>query len=320
MATEEPISAFPALGGAPASGDLIPMVDVSDTADASTGTNKKMTTANLFTSPTFTGTVNAAALNLSGDFAIATSLFTVAAASGNTVIVGTLAVGAATTVAFASATVTLNATTGNPALTFQRAGVQTALVASGAADEIDFLNHLGASMGNVIAGAWSLPGNLAINTNKFTVAASTGNTLVAGTLGVTGAITGPNVAVTAGLTSSGPTGAGIGYATGAGTTVTQSSSYTNGVTINTLCGEIITAGGTITPQTSASFTVTNSTVAIGDVVLVAIRSGSLSDGTIVAVKTVAAGSFAIRIFNASTSTNETAGFGINFAVLKAVTA
>lgn len=42
-----------ALGGAPATGDLLKVTDISDTTDAATGTDKKMTVANLFTSPTF---------------------------------------------------------------------------------------------------------------------------------------------------------------------------------------------------------------------------------------------------------------------------
>lgn len=43
-----------ALGGAPATTDLLFVTDVSDTTDAATGTDKKMTVANLFTSPSLT--------------------------------------------------------------------------------------------------------------------------------------------------------------------------------------------------------------------------------------------------------------------------
>lgn len=43
-----------ALGGAPATTDLLFVTDVDDTTDAGTGTDKKMTVANLFTSPTLT--------------------------------------------------------------------------------------------------------------------------------------------------------------------------------------------------------------------------------------------------------------------------
>lgn len=48
------ISGLTALGGAPATNDLLVEVDVSDTTQAPTGTTKKMTVANLFTSPTMT--------------------------------------------------------------------------------------------------------------------------------------------------------------------------------------------------------------------------------------------------------------------------
>lgn len=81
-----------ALAAAPDVADVFALVDVSDPTQAPQGSTKKITTAFLFTSPTFTGTVTAAALNLSGDFAIATTKFTVAAASGNTVVAGTLGV------------------------------------------------------------------------------------------------------------------------------------------------------------------------------------------------------------------------------------
>jgi hypothetical protein len=58
----------------------------------------------------------------------------------------------------------------------------------------------GATVGTTLA----VTGNLAINTNKFTVAASSGDTVVAGTLGVTGAstLTGA-VGVTGALTATG---------------------------------------------------------------------------------------------------------------------
>lgn len=43
-----------------------------------------------------------------------------------------------------------------------------------------------ASGNTLIAGTGDITGNLAVNTNKFTVAASTGNTVIAGTAGITG--------------------------------------------------------------------------------------------------------------------------------------
>lgn len=57
------ITALTALGGAPATGDLIPLVDISDTTDSANGTTKKMTKTNLFTSPTIdTPTINSATM------------------------------------------------------------------------------------------------------------------------------------------------------------------------------------------------------------------------------------------------------------------
>lgn len=52
------ISALTALGAAPATGDLLVIVDVSDTTDAATGTTKKFTVTNLFTSPGITTAIN----------------------------------------------------------------------------------------------------------------------------------------------------------------------------------------------------------------------------------------------------------------------
>jgi len=49
---------------------------------------------------------------------------------------------------------------------------------------------LGVTGAATLSSTLALTGDLAINTNKFSVAAASGNTLIAGTLGVTGAITG----------------------------------------------------------------------------------------------------------------------------------
>jgi hypothetical protein len=48
----------------------------------------------------------------------------------------------------------------------------------------------GATGNTTIAGTLGVTGDFSVNTNKFTVAGATGNTTIAGTLGVTGAITG----------------------------------------------------------------------------------------------------------------------------------
>lgn len=129
------------------------------------------------------------------------------------------------------------------------------------------------------------------------------------------------IVVDKGITSS-SVSAGIGYATGAGSTVTQATNRTTGVTINAICGAITTNNTSLAAEASAAFTVTNSSVAIGDVVVVSQRSGANGGATDVYVSTVAAGSFAITVMNnnAAAGTAETGAIIINFAVIKAVSA
>lgn len=118
---------------------------------------------------------------------------------------------------------------------------------------------------------------------------------------------------------------GNGYATGAGSSVTQATNRSTGVTINKVCGAITTNTTSLAAGASAEFTVTNSTVAIGDVISLSQQSGSsnvagVAGTTAVYVVTVAAGSFIISVQNSSSTTAETGAIIINFAVIKAVSA
>jgi hypothetical protein len=130
---------------------------------------------------------------------------------------------------------------------------------------------------------------------------------------VIGAATGTSLAVTGAVTSSGT--AGVGYATGAGGAVTQLISRTTGVTLNKTTGAItmFSAAGT---TTAATFTVTNSTVAATDVIILNQKSGT--DLYDLMVTAVAAGSFNITFRTTGGTTTETPVF--NFAVIKAVAA
>lgn len=113
----------------------------------------------------------------------------------------------------------------------------------------------------------------------------------------------------------------FGYTTGAGSTVTQATNRTTGVTINALCGHITTHNASLAAEATAVFTVTNSQVAAGDVVAISMASGDNGTGTIVFVSAVAAGSFDISVHNGNVAagTAETGAIVINFAVIKAVT-
>jgi len=115
---------------------------------------------------------------------------------------------------------------------------------------------------------------------------------------------------------------GVGYATGAGGAVTQITSRTTGVTVNAICGTITTDNTSLAAEGSADFIVTNSSVAIGDVVVLSIQSGENSGGTVLSVQDVTAGTFAIRVHNGNVAagTAETGAILINFAIIKAVSA
>jgi hypothetical protein len=130
---------------------------------------------------------------------------------------------------------------------------------------------------------------------------------------VIGAATGTSFTATGTIVSTGT--AGVGYATGAGGTVTQGTSRTTGVTLNKTAGAITlfsAAGST----TAATFTVTNSTVAATDVIILNQKSGTnLYDLLVTAVN---AGSFSITFL--TTGGTATDAPVINFAVIKAVAA
>lgn len=124
-------------------------------------------------------------------------------------------------------------------------------------------------------------------------------------------VTGAQIATLARSASTG----NLGFATGAGGTVTQATSRTTGVTLNKACGSItlVSAAGS---TTIAAFTVTNSTVAATDTIIVAQKSGT--DRYRTYVTAVAAGSFEISFATLSGTTTEQPVF--NFAVIKAVAA
>jgi len=83
-----------------------------------------------------------------------------------------------------------------------------------------------------------------------------------------------NVFTTAGnILVTGGTG-GVGYATGAGGTVSQTGNKSTGVTLNKQTGEITMQATALGADTTVSFTLTNSTIGTRDLLLLNIVAGA----------------------------------------------
>lgn len=93
---------------------------------------------------------------------------------------------------------------------------------------------------------------------------------------------------------------GIGYSTGAGGTVTQSTSKSTGVTINKVCGKITMSNESLAGSGVVSFTMTNSAIGANDTILITHISGG-SAGAYTITPQSAAGSAVIAIRNVSFS-------------------
>jgi hypothetical protein len=125
------------------------------------------------------------------------------------------------------------------------------------------------------------------------------------------------ITATSSIKSSSAT-AGVGYATGAGGTVTQGTSKSTGVEVNKTCGQITTHNASLNSGSEVSFTVTNSAVAATDCVVACIASGATADAYNLQVDAVGAGSFRLALSNLTAGALGEA-IVINFAVIKAVT-
>lgn len=161
-----------------------------------------------------------------------------------------------------------------------------------------------------------------INGTAVSAVTGTGSVVLATTPTLTtpviGAATGTSLTAS-GLIKSSSASAGIGYATGAGGTVTQITSRSTGVTVNKICGSITTFSGVaLAAGSEAAFLVSNSSVASTDCVIVNIASGATTNAYICSVTSVGSGSFTINYSNVSAGAlDEIIVF--NFAVIKSVT-
>lgn len=168
-------------------------------------------------------------------------------------------------------------------------------------------------------------GNIAAGSNRWNFyAAGTANNAFAGdtrfggvtTPSATVDVTG-NIAATTTILSSGAT-SGVGYATGAGGTVTQATSKSTGVTLNKVCGRITMNGAALAAATAVTFTLTNSAIDAGDIIVLNHVSGGTA-GSYVLNAQAASGSATINVRNVTAGSLSEA-IVIGFAVVKAVTA
>lgn len=133
----------------------------------------------------------------------------------------------------------------------------------------------------------------------------------------TGTVTAADIVSSGKITSSSAT-LGIGYATGAGGTATQATSITTGVTLSKITGKITLFSGARASQVTNAFTLTNTTIAATDTVIVEhISGGTLGAYNFAA--TPAAGSATISVRNVHTASLTEAPV-IKVTVIKSVEA
>ena len=111
-------------------------------------------------------------------------------------------------------------------------------------------------------------------------------------------------------------GNAIGYPVGLGGVVTQETNKATTVVLSKVCGQITMDDDALAAAAEVSFTVTNTTVAAGDVVLVNHSSGGTGGAYLVQANTIAAGSFKITVANLSASSLSEA-IVLTFIVFKA---
>jgi hypothetical protein len=109
-----------------------------------------------------------------------------------------------------------------------------------------------------------------------------------------------------------------GYVTGDGGAVTQSTSKSTGVTLSKKCGQITLHNAALAADTTVSFTLTNTTVAATDIIVLNHVSGGTA-GSYLLNAQAAAGSASINVRNI-TSGSLSEAIVIGFAVVKAVIA
>jgi hypothetical protein len=110
----------------------------------------------------------------------------------------------------------------------------------------------------------------------------------------------------------------IGYSTAAQGAVTQATSKSTGVTLNTSAGRITMNNAALGAGVAVSFVLTNSSISINDTIIVCISSnttGSALGAYTTYVSYLAAGSALITLRNLTAATSYSEAVIINFAII-----
>lgn len=107
----------------------------------------------------------------------------------------------------------------------------------------------------------------------------------------------------------------FGYTTGAGGTITQGTSKSTTVVLNTPSGRITMHNASLDAGVKVSFAVTNSLITATDSILVGISSGGTANAYRAAVTSIGAGTFTITVENITAGALAEAPI-VNFAVMK----
>lgn len=112
---------------------------------------------------------------------------------------------------------------------------------------------------------------------------------------------------------------GLGYTGGAGGAVTQATSKSTGVTLNTVTGQITMNNATLNAGTSVAFTLTNSNITANDAVWVTFKSGNTANSYTVQTDSTGTGSCTISLRN-YTGGNLGEAVVLNFVIIKGASA
>ena len=110
----------------------------------------------------------------------------------------------------------------------------------------------------------------------------------------------------------------IGYSASAQGAVTQATSKSTGVTLNTSAGRITMNNAALAGATAVSFILTNSAISINDTIIVCISSnttGTTAGAYTTYVSYLAAGSALITLRNLTAATSYSEAVIINFCVI-----